>query len=233
VRGLSRSHPLLAPLLAAVSWRGGFSRPRFALTFNGVPASASATAELLALLAHHGARATFFVTGEMATRQPLDVKAVARAGHEVGVLGLSGPTRTEEVLADIAATKARLASAGVAPLWFRPQDGSRDVRVLRGANREGLAVALWSVCPYDWAGLPSELQARAVAQAGTRGGGDVVVLHAVLPDYLQPPSAAHAPPHNVVEATRAVLAGLAAAHRQSAVTMSELCPHQGRANEPF
>jgi len=33
--------------------------------------------------------------------------------------------------------------------WFRPQNGTRNVSVLRAANAAGMSVCLWSHCPWD------------------------------------------------------------------------------------
>jgi polysaccharide deacetylase family protein (PEP-CTERM system associated) len=46
-----------------------------------------ATRRLLELLARHGARATFFVVGQLARDNPSLVRAIAAAGHEVGCHG--------------------------------------------------------------------------------------------------------------------------------------------------
>ncbi|ULH14507.1 polysaccharide deacetylase family protein [Deinococcus sp. KNUC1210] len=52
-----------------------------ALTFDDGPSSS--TSDLLALLARHGARATFFLTGERAEADPEAVQAIRRAGHQL------------------------------------------------------------------------------------------------------------------------------------------------------
>ncbi|WP_102127096.1 polysaccharide deacetylase family protein [Deinococcus planocerae] len=95
-RGLSRPArallglAALAVLLAdglgrAAGWGalgpGDRSSPRVALTFDDGPGER--TAELLAVLARHGAPATFFVTAPACERHPDLLRALTEAGHGV------------------------------------------------------------------------------------------------------------------------------------------------------
>lgn len=274
---LSRSSLLLAPYYADAAAKGNPRSPAAALTFNGEPAPATQDA-LLEVLHRAGVKATFFVPGTSAGSAAgrAFVQKAAAAGHEVGLLGLAGPHRTSAVLHDIRASRAAVASALAAVgsskssgsssansssssssggvVWYRPQDGSRDARVLRSASAEGLGVAYWSVCPYEWnataeavaertreqLGLSHTLPATAVAM---RQGvldpravkGAVVCLHAALPDYLAPSPAAGTPQHDVVAATQAVLRVLLAPETgltaSQLVTLSTLCPNAGKGRE--
>jgi len=79
---------------------------------------------LLDLLARHGARATFFVLGWVAERQPDLVKAIGRAGHEVASHGWDHRRVTqqtpEEFRQSVRKTKAALeALTGSPVLGFR------------------------------------------------------------------------------------------------------------------
>src|SRR5690349_436064 len=56
--------------------------PLVALTFDDGPNPAS-TPEVLRILAQHGARATFFMVGEAATKYPDLVREVAAGGHAI------------------------------------------------------------------------------------------------------------------------------------------------------
>jgi polysaccharide deacetylase family protein (PEP-CTERM system associated) len=53
-------------------------------------------AQLLDLLAQHGARATFFVLGWVAERQPDLIRTIARAGHEIASHGWDHARVTEQ-----------------------------------------------------------------------------------------------------------------------------------------
>src|SRR4051812_34693810 len=76
VRG--RSSSLLAPSV----WRGPAHRRAIALTFDDGPSEA--TPRLLAILAAHNVRATFFLCGANVRRLPEIARAIRRAGHELG-----------------------------------------------------------------------------------------------------------------------------------------------------
>ena len=60
---------------------GSRREPKVALTFDDGPSER--TEALLALLARHGVKATFFLTGEKARARPDLVEAIRRAGHQV------------------------------------------------------------------------------------------------------------------------------------------------------
>jgi polysaccharide deacetylase family protein (PEP-CTERM system associated) len=90
-------------------------------------------ADTLALLRSHDAKATFFVHGSTAQRQPEVVRAIRAAGHEVASRGFwaraAGTLRREELRDDLARTKEALESAGSGPVrgfraarWLRESD---------------------------------------------------------------------------------------------------------------
>ncbi len=68
----------------------------------GQPLVQAQTERVLALLAHAGVHATFFVLGEVAQDNPQLVRTIAEAGHEVGCHGW-----THDLLADLGAARLR------------------------------------------------------------------------------------------------------------------------------
>lgn len=136
-----------------------------ALTFDDGPDPA-VTPRVLALLAQHGARATFFMVGRRAEQHPALVHAVHAAGHQIGSHSYhhaanfhfqSAPAMAAEIERGVAALE-RL--TGVPPTAFRPPIGLR-VPTLRPALRR---VARPLVC-YTWTarGLDSKhLPATAI-----------------------------------------------------------------------
>jgi peptidoglycan/xylan/chitin deacetylase (PgdA/CDA1 family) len=148
-----------------------------ALTLDDGP-DAAHTPELLALLAAHGARATFFlISGRVPGREAV-VRASVAGGHELGT-----PRRRDEPSARLApaAFDAALREAGTvlgrfAPVrWFRPGSGWYTGAMLATAARAGYRCALGSVYPYD-PHLPSSRLAAAYILANVQPGA-VVVLH--------------------------------------------------------
>lgn len=84
--GLTVAHGVAgvrSSLLVPTCWHGDRSRAAVALTFDDGPHPAS-TPTILATLARHGARATFFMIGRWAERHPELTRAVLAGGHQIG-----------------------------------------------------------------------------------------------------------------------------------------------------
>ncbi len=98
----------------------------------------------LDLLDRHNTRATFFVLGWVAERQPEIVSRIADEGHEIASRGywprsIEGISR-DELRADLRRTKALLEAAGAGPIHghrFGSWLGERDLWVLEVLAEEG------------------------------------------------------------------------------------------------
>jgi peptidoglycan/xylan/chitin deacetylase (PgdA/CDA1 family) len=156
-----------------------------ALTYDDGP-NPAATAALLEVLARHGARATFFVIGEFARKEPGLVKAVAAAGHVVAnhtmthpKLALVSPGRVRAELTECKAVLEDLTGQPVS--WFRPPFGSRRPDVLRAARELGMTPVMWNVTGFDWEprGVERlvETLERGIARNHRRGVGSNLLLH--------------------------------------------------------
>lgn len=140
------------------------ARPLLALTFDDGPHH-SLTPHLLDILAARRIRASFFVIGNRAGRNPLILRRMASEGHEIGnhtwshprLVGLPDAAvlaqldRTAQVVGDI---------VGRAPVLMRPPYGEitaaqRDMIL----TERHLPTVLWSVDPEDWR-RPSPLMVR-------------------------------------------------------------------------
>ena len=112
----------------------------------------STTPAVLELLARHRARATFFLLGSAAQREPQLVRRIVSEGHEVGnhtwqdepSHRMSGGRLDWSV-----ASTQRLLTAVTTVRLFRPGSGWVTRRVLRTAERHGLRCVLGSVYPHD------------------------------------------------------------------------------------
>ena len=139
------------------------------------------TPRILALLAEHGAHATFFVIGEIAAMHPELIREVASAGHEV-----AHHTHTHPLRAFWCASPARvgreldrgleaLRGAGVRPTRFRPPAGIKNLWLAHALRRRGLVCVGWSARGLErWPGGPDKVADRAL-----RGlvPGSILLLH--------------------------------------------------------
>jgi peptidoglycan/xylan/chitin deacetylase (PgdA/CDA1 family) len=163
------------PTLVGVGRRG-----HVALTFDDGPDPVS-TPAFLDALDHLGWKATFFMLGDMARAAPAVARAVADAGHEVGVHGdvhanmlRRTPARTR---ADIERAVDTIAGVtGQTPRWFRPPFGTLSYSSLRGARRLGMRTVLWTTWGRDWR---SDATPRSVVDDVLRRyvDGGTVLLH--------------------------------------------------------
>jgi peptidoglycan/xylan/chitin deacetylase (PgdA/CDA1 family) len=147
VRG--RSARLLAPSV----WRGPRTRRAIALTFDDGPSES--TPLLLALLAKHRAKATFFVCGHHARRLPHVLRQAIREGHEIGnhtdtheALYLRGAGFILEQLARAQNSIGHL--AGLKPKLFRPTYGARWFGMREAQQKLGLTCVMWTAIARDW-----------------------------------------------------------------------------------
>jgi len=195
--------PHLATPLCA--WRGARGARRVALTFDDGPDPAW-TSRVLDILAAHGVRATFFLVGQRAAREPATVRAIAGAGHEIGSHGwshtslwLCGPRRTEQ---EIARSKHLLGYlAGTPPALFRPPWGMVNAAMFAALRRHGQRCVLWSIQPEGVRPAPASVQVAHVLRRAHPGA--IVDLH----DAEGTPGA----PARLTAALPAMIGGLAAA----------------------
>jgi peptidoglycan/xylan/chitin deacetylase (PgdA/CDA1 family) len=155
-----------------------------ALTFDDGPNPAQ-TPALLELLARHDARATFFLIGKWAEREPALIRAIVAAGHAIGNHTYSHPTmpahgagRIREELrrcrAAVEASGERFSTVDGAAL-MRPPYGRRRPGTLRTLREEGYVPVTWSITGYDW--RPHTTAERITRRCLRAAGGDIILLH--------------------------------------------------------
>ena len=151
-------------------------KPVLALTFDDGP-HPEYTPALLEILAKYRARATFFMVGELAARQPDVVRAAAQAGHTIANHSwshLSFPLLTARERCD----QLRRCEAALAPYGaklFRPPYCHQTPGSRWHTMRTGYDVVAFSVHAEDWLARPSPwMRERLVSQARP---GAIVILH--------------------------------------------------------
>ena len=152
-----------------------------ALTFDDGPSRY--TGRVLSILDRLNARATFFLIGYLAERNPHLVRRELAAGMGVENHSYSHPYQPpfdrqphERIASEIERGRDVLSSIGAKPTLFRPPGGSFSPLVVDTAETYGQRVVLWSVDPTDWqAGATAKQITKRVL--GAVKPGSIVVLH--------------------------------------------------------
>jgi len=210
-------------------------RDTVALTFDDGP-HPDYTGGVLDVLARHGARATFFVSGSMADAHPDIIRRITSAGHEIGNhtmhhRHLVSLLPFREQMQEIEACQRLLIERyDITPRWFRPPMGYTTPATFRAARRLGLAVAGWDVKGWDTFFTDPR---RILRHVGRRvRPGSIILLHdgttlAKLDDGTETTSRPSARSHRnaTIAALDAILDGLSK-RGLSSVTLSELVYEQ-------
>ena len=185
------------------------ARNEIALTIDDGP-DPVVTPQVLEVLEHYAARATFFCIGEKAARYPDLCREIVRRGHGLenhsqhhrhtfAFLGYSGLMRELQ-----AGQETLCAIAGQRPLFFRAPAGLRNPLLDPVLNRLDLQLASWSVRGFDTqTGDAERVKSRLLRglQAGAilllhdgnaaRTSKDIPVILEVLPAVLAAAAAAN------------------------------------------
>jgi len=152
------------------------------LTFDGGD-NAVGLASILRTLRRRDVAATFFVSGRLARRYPVLMRAIGRE-YEVGNHTWSHPPLTRLSSAAVAAEirrgeRAIRSATGRDPRpLFRFPYGDRNARTIAIANRLGYVSVRWSVDTWGWMGVGRQSVAGVVRRvaAGLEPGA-IVLLH--------------------------------------------------------
>ncbi|WP_084176525.1 polysaccharide deacetylase family protein [[Limnothrix rosea] IAM M-220] len=145
----------LLRIIQSVSWGVVYfvntNEKAIALTIDDVP-DRETTPLILEVLAKHHVKATFFIIADQVKNNEDIVEAIAAAGHELGnhmmedrpSIFLSAAEFETNLLA------AQKIISKFAPVrWFRPASGWYSRQMIKTAKKQGLAIALGDVFPYD------------------------------------------------------------------------------------
>ena len=143
----------IAPSITPQSGDIDPARPMVALTFDDGPSKY--TLRILELLERYGARATFFVIGNLVETKGNIVIQVSEAGNEI--LGHSWDhsdlrkLTSDEVRAQLLDTAAIIETVtGTRPHSFRPPYGAVNDTVKNVSRELGFGIINWSVDTLDW-----------------------------------------------------------------------------------
>ncbi len=138
------------------------------------------TPRLLEILARHGVKATFFLTGIWVEEYPEMVKKIAAAGHELGNHTTTHPhcasLSREELEKELSANEEMIRKlTGKRTRLFRPPYGEYNDAVVRTARDLGYEVIQWSVDSLDWQEIGPEAITDRVL--GNIHPGAIVLFH--------------------------------------------------------
>jgi peptidoglycan/xylan/chitin deacetylase (PgdA/CDA1 family) len=154
--------------------------PYIAMTFDDGP-SPETTPRLLDILKQRNIKATFFMIGQNAERNPTIVKRILAEGHEIGNHSWTHPQLSklsdDRVTEEINKTQNAIKDAsGYTPVLIRPPYGAITARQKQWIEKQfGLSVIIWSVDPFDWKRPGASVIEQRIL-AGARPGA-IVLSH--------------------------------------------------------
>ncbi len=132
-------------------------------------------------LKSQGDKATFFLGGTWAERNPAQARQIHDAGMEIGShgdrhrhVGSLGVAENEQ---EITRASERIkAATGVAPTLYAPAYGELSQAVHLAAQRQGVRVVMWSIDTIDWrkSHTPDVIAQRVLSRLQP---GAIVLMH--------------------------------------------------------
>ena len=136
--------------------------------------------EILSILKKHNCKATFFVLGTWAEKNPDVMKKIIEEGHETGNHSYNHAyyttMRREEMLADIQkCNKVIKKTCNVSPILFRAPSGDYSNSVIEACHEADMKYIQWSVDSLDWRGLNCEQMLERIIPKTK--SGDILLFH--------------------------------------------------------
>ncbi len=173
-------HPRNQFLVTNRSWVESNGKRCIALTFDDGP-NAEHTARLLGILDAQGVKATFFVIGKEAEKEPVLMQRIVAEGHQAANHTYSHPPlfcflSPRGLRREIEAGQQAIKDAcGVSPKHFRSPVGLRHPLLEERLKESGLEYISWRVRAFDTRLQESGAIARRIVE--NTEAGDVILLH--------------------------------------------------------
>jgi peptidoglycan/xylan/chitin deacetylase (PgdA/CDA1 family) len=171
-------------LYGATICRSRSGERKMALTYDDGPNPVH-TPRLMKILDRYDAKATFFLIGMWAEREPELIRELHAAGHAIGNHTHTHPRMPllsmAAVTDEMARCRAAVEASGVeftqvdGEALMRPPYGNRRPGTLRAVRAAGYVPVTWSVTCYDW--RRTATQAKIARRAGRAIEGDVILLN--------------------------------------------------------
>lgn len=140
------------------------------------------TEEILDILKKHNVHVTFFMTGGWVSDYPDDVKAILKAGHDLGNHSENHKNMSqlsdEEIKSELMTVHDRVKElTGYEMFLFRPPYGDYDNEVITGSKACGYYPIQWSVDSLDWKDYGTEDIIRQVCESKHLENGAIILCH--------------------------------------------------------
>lgn len=153
-----------------------------ALTFDDGPYIYEST--ILSSLEAAGAKATFFVTGNLYDciyNNADTLKSAYNAGHQIAAHTWShadlGSISESEITNEMARLETALANIlGIKPTYMRPPNGSTGGSATSAVGAMGYRLVTWDIDTQDWNNVPVSQSQAAFEQAGA-SGSHIALMH--------------------------------------------------------
>lgn len=138
--------------------------------------------EILEILDSHNCKATFFVTGDWATRYPEAVEKIYKYGHDIGNHGANHKYMTKlsqkDMIEEIEGCHNIVKSiTGVDMKLFRAPYGDYNESVILAAKSEGYSTIQWNVDSLDWKEYGVASIIDKVCNHSDLKNGSIILLH--------------------------------------------------------
>lgn len=138
--------------------------------------------DILKILEEHNCKATFFVTGDWATRYPDAIKKIHQSGHDLGNHGANHKHMTqlsrEEMLAEIEGCHTIIKTmTGADMTLFRAPYGDYSESVVLAAKSMDYYTIQWDVDSLDWKDYGVESIIKTVCEHKDLRNGSILLLH--------------------------------------------------------
>ncbi len=138
--------------------------------------------EILEILDAHNCKATFFVTGDWASRYPQAIEKIHKQGHDLGNHGANHKHMTtlsqEEMISEIEDCHTIIkAMTGIDMELFRPPYGDYNENVILTAKMCKYYSIQWDVDSLDWKDYGVESIINTVCQHKNLQNGSIILLH--------------------------------------------------------
>jgi len=136
--------------------------------------------EILRILKEKNVKATFFVVGEWARRNPEETRMIAEQGHDLAnhsenhfKMSVLGREKIKKEILDCSKTIEEL--TGVKTDLFRAPYGDYNDNVVSIARQNGLYTIQWSLDSLDW--KPGITQEAILNRISRVSSGDILLFH--------------------------------------------------------